>query len=829
MLAAMGRTERGAEAPVIPLRRERARAARGLLPSKLTRPRMRPRTVSRPRLLAALEELVAHPLALVVGPAGAGKSTLLGQWLDTTAREVAWLALDPGDNHPPTFMAYLLAALDQVCPGIGDEVESVLRSASRAPLPGGISDGGDADGDANSDIERDSGIDMALEDLLAERLVIPLAARTGSLVLVLDDYHVIRAAPIHAAMRWLIDNLPPCLHLLLASRTEPPLDVATLHARAQLGQLTADDLRFQAGEAIQFYHQVMDLAVDDQVIAEIEARTEGWPAGAQLAALSLRAAGALSQDMLPSGRDRLIEAYLFAEVFATQQPARQAFLLSTALVERLSVGLAAALGELEEADARAHLDALERDNLFLVRLDPVWSRYHHLFGDFLRARAAERGPDVMRALHRRASAWFAAADLRQEAVDHALAAIAVDTSAAGASASAAGEAGGDDVAWLAGLFEQWVGIMIVDNDVGTVQRWLAAVPAAVRAQRAIFDFARGWCDILVGYLKRGEALIADASARSATDGTPALARFGIEAMGKLLILAAWQRQGDHERARQEALAALAALGPEPASLRAAYHHTLGLCYLEQGDLDAALVALREAEVGFGQERDYVVICLAFQARVLRCAGRPDAAQRAARRALEAAERAGASERSSAGYARVELGWLALEAGDLDRAEAAVEDGLGRMRLLRDVAYIQHGTELLARVKQARGRLDEAIEVIDESLVIIEGTDMRPSIERMQALRDELVRSQPAASVQPKSDTASSVAPAPRLREPLTEREREVLALAAKGHSNREIARALFVSVGTVKTHMHRVLAKLEAENRTHAVHRARALGVPGIA
>lgn len=757
-----------------------ARAAPGLLPTKL-RPRLaRERTLERPRLLAALERCVGAPLSVVVGPAGAGKSTALASWLERSEVDVAWLSLEPADDQPMRFFAYLLAALRRVAPELVRDPAELLHAGER-----------ELDG---------------LEALLADELVIPLAERASDrpIVLVIDDYHLIRDARIHAALAWLVDARPPALRLVLLARHEPPLPLARLRGRGELAELGEADLRFTLDEAQRFYAEIMGLELAPERLQAIEARTEGWPAGAQLAALSLRAGGAL-----PSGDERRIADYLLAEVFGSLDAAQREFLLATASTERLCAPLAAAM--IGDAGGGEHaselLAGLERANLFVIPLDvhARWFRYHHLFGEFLRERARERGEVWLAERHARAARWLAAHEHREEAFEHALAS--------------------GDPGLLTELFERWSVETLAANHAGVVRRWLARTPASLREGHAAFAFMAGWCDVIGGQLVRGASLLDRADALLAAGAAGPMTRFVMAHMGPMLRVAIEQRAGRFAAAIALARACLAALPEldqrEIKLARASYLLQEAQVRLELGELEPALALLEQAEPLMRIEPGLDVVVLAHLAQAQRRLARPDEAERSLRRALVYAEQAGALEQAGAGLARIELGALALARGELSLARREGEAGLAHNRLLHDLTYVNQGVELLARAHAAAGAREDAIAVVDEALVVLEGTDMTVAIERMQALRRELLRPSPSPPASPPAGPARPLDAA----DALTSRELEVLDAIAQGLANREIADRLHVSVGTIKTHVHRILAKLDVDNRTAAVRRAREAGL----
>ncbi len=747
-------------------------------------------------MVERLEQCAALPLTVVLGPAGAGKSTAVTSWLEQTSLAVAWLSLDPGDDEPMRFFAYLLAALRTVVPTLPGDPAALLQ----APDP------------ATPD---------ELEALLADELVIPLAAHPAeqALVLVLDDFHAIRDARIHAAMAWLLDHCPASLRLIVISRSEPPLPLVRLRARGELGELDEVDLRFSLPEAERFYAEVMGISLERSELERLEARTEGWPAGAQLAALSLRARRTESAEAaLPSGGDRLIADYLLSEVFETSSVQTREFLLVTALLERVCAPLAAAV--VGDPDARERIAELEQANLFWIPLDTHgrWFRYHHLFGEFLRQRARERGEAWLSERHARAARWLAARDLRQEAFEHALRA--------------------GDSTLLVELFERWAAELVSANQTGVVRRWLEQVPAPLHGQDAVFPFMAGWCDLIVGELEAGVRKLDIADALLEAGRASPMTRFIMGHLMILMRLAALVRGGRYDDAlalAERLIAEISQSAPsrEQQLVLGSLHQHAGMVHLERGELARAIDRLDQAERLTRVDKALDVVVLAFLAQAQRRLGRLDEAERSIRRALAYAEETQTLHLSGGGLAKIELGWLAFVRGDARTALAEVEQGIERNRLLRDVAYLAYGTELLARAKAALDELDEAIEAVDEALVLFEGTDMRPAIVRMQALRAEL-----QASTGPSGCSELAAVdddrPSPAAMEDtderwipveLTGRELEVLELVATGLSNHDIARRLFVSVGTIKTHMHRILAKLDVPNRTRAVHRARRVGL----
>jgi ATP/maltotriose-dependent transcriptional regulator MalT len=380
-----------------------------ILATKLYIPRLRPNMVSRPRLLERLNDGLHGKLILVSAPAGFGKTTLLSEWLSCCERPGAWLSLDEGENDPTRFLTYLVAAVQTIAPDIGTGVLGLLQS----PQPP---------------------TEAILTALLNEIAAIP-----DNFILVLDDYHVLDAQAVDQALTYLVEHLPPQMHLVIATREDPALPLARLRARGYLTELRATDLRFTPSEAAAFLTQVMGLHLSAEDVAALETRTEGWIAGLQLAALSLQGQqDAASFIRSFTGSHHFVLDYLVEEVLHQQPEHIQAFLLRTSILDRMAGPLCDAVVMDTSISGQATLDYLERANLFLVPLDEErrWYRYHHLFADLLRQRLHQRiastpedegrGVDE---LHLRACQWYEDQGLSLEAFHHATAAHDVERAA----------------------------------------------------------------------------------------------------------------------------------------------------------------------------------------------------------------------------------------------------------------------------------------------------------------------------------------------------------------------------------------------------------------
>ena len=365
-----------------------------LLTTKLYIPPLRPKVVLRPRLIERLNEAMHCKLTLISAPAGFGKTTLVSEWLTGCQRPVAWLSLDEADNDPTRFLTYLIASLQTVTANIGEKLLSVLLSPQPPP------------------------IESILIALLNEITTVP-----DNFVLVLDDYHVIDSKPVDNVLTFLLEHLPPHLHLVITTREDPPLPLARLRARGQLTELRAADLRFTAAEAAEFLNRVMGLNLSAEDIAALETRTEGWIAGLQLAALSMQGrSDAASFIQAFTGSHRFVLDYLIEEVLQRQPEGIQSFLLNTAILNRLSGSLCDAVTG--RKDGKGMLETLERGNLFIIPLDDQrqWYRYHPLFAEVLQTHLMGAQPDRIATLHLRASEWYEHNGSAPDAVRHALAA-----------------------------------------------------------------------------------------------------------------------------------------------------------------------------------------------------------------------------------------------------------------------------------------------------------------------------------------------------------------------------------------------------------------------
>jgi LuxR family maltose regulon positive regulatory protein len=433
-----------------------------ILATKLYLPRLRPNVVFRPRLLERLNEGLHRKLTLISAPAGFGKTTLVSEWVEGIERPTAWLSLDEGENDPARFLAYLVAALQTIAAHIGEGVLSALQSSQPPPT------------------------EAILVALLNEITTLP-----DQFVLVLDDYHVIDAKSVDMALTYLVEHLPPQMHLVIATREDPHLPLAHLRARDHLTELRVADLRFTPSEAAAFLNQVMGLTLSAQDIARLSDRTEGWIVGLQFAALAMQG----HQDVPGfiqafAGEHRYIVDYLVEEVLQRQPEPVRSFLLQTSMLDRLSGPLCDAVTDQEKGNAR--LEALERGNFFVVPLDDKrhWYRYHHLFAEVLSVHLMAEQHDQVATLHRRASEWYEQHGSAADAIRHALAA--------------------EDFERAADLIELAVPAMRQSRQEATLLGWLKALPDELIHFRPVLSVGYAWALLASGELEAAHARLRDA-------------------------------------------------------------------------------------------------------------------------------------------------------------------------------------------------------------------------------------------------------------------------------------------------------------------------------
>jgi LuxR family transcriptional regulator, maltose regulon positive regulatory protein len=645
-----------------------------LLATKLYQPGPRPGQVPRPRLLARLDEARAGGLVSVCAPAGYGKTVLLADWARRGGYPVAWLSLDAGDNDPARFWRHAVAALDRARPGTGERLAPVIGPPAPSSFQG-----------------------------LVTALINELAAEEA--LLVLDDYHLIESPQVHRSITFLAEHRPAGLCVALASRSDPPLPLARLRARGQLTEIRAGELRFTPAEAGELLQHAAS-ALPDALVAALAARTEGWAAGLQLAALSLRGQDDAAAFVAAfTGSHRYVLDYLAEEVLEAQDQQLRAFLLETSVLERLSGPLCDAVTGRE--GSQALLEQAERAGLFLIPMDEVrgWWRYHHLFADLLRARLQEEQPGRVLKLHRNAAASYAGFGLADDAIGHAVAAA--------------------ETAWAARIIEQHFDVVYnIRGEAATIRRWLSVLPDEVVRSRPRLLLAQAIMAATSGYLHVVEPLLDAVECAppgwadepfEPTAGVAASFLINVPALTTLLRGYLAQRWGDAEATAAFAAQALAESKPEERLLSATAHGFLAVAEWLRGRLTEAERAIASSVTGWREAGHLTTTAWRWYELVLirRAQGRLDAAVLTCQRALDSLVTSG-RPLPAAGPSHVGLAEIAYQRDDLDGALRHATEGIALCRQFVHTTPLANGLAALAMIRQATGDPAGALEAITEA-------------------------------------------------------------------------------------------------------------------
>lgn len=869
-----------------------------ILTTKLHNPPTRPGHVQRARLADKLNDGASRKLVLVSAPAGFGKTTIMSLWADEVGLPAAWLSLDPEDNDPVRFLLYLLAALQTIVPDIGQTTSALLHSAQKAP-----------------------------QEIVLTVLINELASIQEDFYLILDDYHVINNQDVHAVLAYMIDHLPIKMHIIIASRSDPPLPLSRLRTREQLVEIRQSDLRFTPEESSQFLKQSAGFDLTAEQVAALESRTEGWIAGLQLAVLSMQGRSDLTVFIQAfSGSHRFVIDYLAEEVFTQQPEVLRQFLVETSVLDRFTAELCDEVTG--RSDSAMILRELEDNNLFLIPLDDQrhWYRFHQLFQDYLRLELDEA---VKSDLHKKACLWFIKHGYLAEAVKHALTSGDIDLAVQVISQAAAD-------AFNQAMFQSLKG-------------WLEALPEEVLRGDTVLASYKGLVLFLLNSYEEALPYV-----EAAEESLPSGASDTTQGLFMSLKAHMAMCEGQLEECIKLSRDALEYLDENSQVLRSLTLNVLGQVLELKGDVPSAAEIYRQAfksgwQAGdrlgalvvftnlvfalneLGRRRDALAFCkqlavdieaqaasslplldavylswslLAYEANEL------DLARKYAQRALEVL--VVANFPLGILWCQYILACVHLAKGDYDRVLEFTQQGnrlassMGRESIQGawfaaletqvaldggDLASALQWAEMWAftpddspqhwfdypyftyiRLLLARGRSNEAQTLLDnmealaslgerrrklitihllQALVLLSQGNRQVAIKKVAravelAAPDDYRRAfldegQQIAQLLPKArgiapsfvdellyafrSQDASASHVNRLIDPLTEREQEVLRLVAKGLSNREIAEALFVTLGTVKKHLNNIFSKLNVKSRTQAITRGRELGL----
>ena len=641
-----------------------------ILPTKLFIPQPRLNLVPRPRLLNCLDAALGGKLTLVSAPAGYGKTTLLAEWVQQVKIPVKWLSLDPGDNDPPRFWRYFVAALQSIellePLKIG---ESLLRLLKSSPLP-----------------EHE----QLLGGLIAE-----IAAVPERYTLILDDFHLVTNVQILDGLFYILENLPPGsfgLHLILSCRSDPPWPLARLRVQNQITELRASDLRFTPEEATVFLKEVMQLSLLPEHIVELEKRTEGWVAGLQMAALSMQGRNDIPGFLEGfSGSHRFVLDFLVEEVLNLQTPEMLDFLLKTSILERMTGSLCAAVSG-DQASAEILL-WLEKANMFLIALDDqrIWYRYHQLFADLLQKQLLSRNPEQLPELHRRASSWYAQSGLPSESVAHALKT--------------------QDWNFAAIRIEEYVLDMIQIGEITLVRHWMSSLPDEIIRSRPILCIAQAWTSTRYASVELAEELISQAEAALSKslsqDGSITAQDYHfVSTQIAVLQVVIARARGDSTQHQQElALEALQRVVPaEDAAARATLFLRLGFCYLDLGkDEQADRIFSQSFRLGNSSGNHYAAHSASYGRMVIaRRHGKLHKLAGLCRQTLDTIQEHDDQHQSLSGIALTMLGSLYYEWNDLDEAERLLTQGLKLVEQVGIAELLVKGHFALACIRITQG-------------------------------------------------------------------------------------------------------------------------------
>ncbi|MGC9357620.1 MAG: LuxR C-terminal-related transcriptional regulator [Anaerolineae bacterium] len=662
-----------------------------LLATKLYIPAVRSELIPRPRLfeqlnagLAAQDQTCARKLTLISAPAGYGKTTLLSGWAASCKLPVAWLSLDEGDNDPVRFYTYLTAALERL-PGF-----------PAAPKPLTIN---------------------PPDATFLTALINRIANLSNPAVMVLDDFHLLEAGPlglsVHKSVAFLLEHLPPTLHLVIATRADPPLPIARLRARGELTEIRQADLLFTTEEAAAFLQKIMGLKLSPEDVKALTERTEGWIAGLQMAAVSMRQRDDLGAFVRAfAGSHRYVMDYLMEEVLQRQTPDVQAFLIQTSILEQLSAPLCdAVFFQRERAGSQAILEYLEQANLFVTPLDEhrTWYRYHRLFADLLQRQLSQHYPRQIVDLHRRASAWYEGEGQVPESIEHALAA--------------------GDFERVASLLEQVTEHLLMRSEVVTLRMWLDALPDRVLCRHPDLCANHAWLLLLSGEpLRTVEGRIAMLDESGATSGK-------IQAVRAMIALFA----GNIEHVFELTAQARASLTENNGFWYLMTQWLWQLMQLSEDDTQVEEVLPLQRLIRSQMEGENVLLtvlglCNLGELRMKQ--GRLREAEALFQRALTKATDAQGELLPIGGEPMIWLGDLARERNAVDVAERYLTQGIERISDWGRIAAID-GYTVLARLRQAQGQTGAAYEALrqaEQLAAMFDATEMDDEMVAMHRAR-----------------------------------------------------------------------------------------------
>lgn len=600
--------------------------------TKLYIPPPRPRIVKRDRLIEQLNAGLHRKLTLITAPAGFGKTTIVVDWITQCPYPAAWLSIDEQDSDTTRFLSYIIAALQTIKPQLSEALEHALQSPQ-----------------------------LAMESLLTT-LLNEIATMPEPFILVLDDYHVLDNPSIDHALAFLLEHLPPQLHLVMTTREDPALPLSRLRARGQLTELRSSDLRFTPDEAVEFLNSVMDLKLTPQDVRALETRTEGWITGLQLAALSMQGQNDVQGFITAfTGDNRYIVDYLVDEVLRHQPQHIRDFLLQTSILDRLSESLCSAVTHQQEAGTL--LQAMERDNLFVIPLDDkrIWFRYHHLFADVLHAHLMHEQPQLLAELHRRASDWYEQNNWTSDAIRHALAA--------------------HDYERAVDLVEMAWPPMFKGFHPATWLGWVKALPEGLIQSRPVLNLGATWTLLHEGELESADVHLRNTQ-RWLDAPTPDMVVINEPALKTLPALVAnariylAQAQGDHSATLNYGQQTLDVLALDDHYHRGLVELFTGYAHWSNGELETACEAINRsvAYMQLANNAYFEVVGLTALADIMVVQGQLHQAERAYQQVVQMGIESKSFVLQKLSDRFVNLSKLYLERNDLQSAIHYMQEG-----------------------------------------------------------------------------------------------------------------------------------------------------------
>jgi LuxR family maltose regulon positive regulatory protein len=652
-------------------------------------PLPRGRQVSRLQLVAEINTSLDRKLTLVSAPAGFGKTTLVSEWSRQADRAVTWFSIDRGDNDVVRFLSYLIAALQHIESGFGYEGLEML------------------DGTHSPSVQK-----------LLVSLINEFDEQLPPSVLVLDDYHLVDNREVHEAVEYLLENLPDNLHLIIATRADPPWSIARLRVSNQMTEIRVEDLRFDSSQVDEFLNQVMGLGLSTVQVTDLDRRTEGWAAGLQMAALSMRGKVDVDEFIRSfAGSHRFILDYLIEEVLSQQTRQVQEFLLRTSILERLSAPLCDAVRS--QDDSQEILVELDLTNLFIFSMDSErsWYRYHHLFAELLQSRLGSQLGSEIPLLHRRASDWFAGAGLIDEAIRHAKLA--------------------EDPERIAALVEDNAMQMFFQSRIGALSKWMEMLPDELIRSRPWLCIYHAWTLYWIGRRDRVEDCLTHAE-RCLQSGSLEKDCVGWANLrqeqkkhisGYIAALRAYNTLRDMPYAVAMAQRAIELL-PEGDHMLATTEITMGGAYWAEGNVEKSEQAFARAR-GLALDSGFQAIAVSatcYQGTQQVKQAHLKEALATFQRAAELAKLPDGRTLLASGLAEIKIGKLYLEWNRLSEAAGYLENGVRRLDRLANIDFLVEGLTWSAELALAMGATGLASDHLHNALRLAGVSEIDPWVD-----------------------------------------------------------------------------------------------------